>query len=122
VLIVDDDEVFCLLLVEILEREGVNAAWTTDSPAGYNMALRGDYDLFILDVRMPLLSGTEFTQRLKESKPEAPVILISAFADHALQKTARSLGAALLSKPFSPHSLLEAMAKVLGQHMNNGKP
>jgi DNA-binding response OmpR family regulator len=122
VLIVDDDEVFCLLLAEVLEREGIAVAWTTDSIAGCDMAVREDYDLFIVDVRMPLLSGTEFTQRLKLSKPRASVVLISAFANHALQETATHLGAALLSKPFCPSALLKVMSTLLGQPVVNGKP
>jgi DNA-binding response OmpR family regulator len=92
VLIVDDDEIFCVLLAEILKQEGIDAAWTTDSQAGCEMSLRDNYDLFILDVRMPLLSGAEFAQRLRKSKPCALVVLISAFADDALQETAHSLG------------------------------
>jgi DNA-binding response OmpR family regulator len=116
VLVVDDDEIFCLLLTEILEREGINAAWTTDSPAGYDMAFRDDYDLFIVDVRMPLLSGTAFAEGLKKEHPNAKIILISAFADEALQKTARGLGVTLLSKPFTPDRLLTLTAEVLGQH------
>ena len=115
VLVVDDDETSCRLLAKVLSGVGMKADWTTDSLAGYDLSLRQHYDLFILDVRMPLLSGTEFAGGLKKEHPEAKVILISAFADEALKQTAKSLNVSLLSKPFTPDRLLKVTAKVLGR-------
>jgi DNA-binding response OmpR family regulator len=116
VLIVDDDETFCRLLGKVFKRHRMEAEWITDSLTGYQMSLRYPYDLFILDVRMPFLSGTAFAEGLKEVNPNAKIILISAFADEALQKTARGLGVTLLSKPFTPDRLLTLTAEVLGHH------
>ncbi len=115
-LIVDDDETSCQLLVKVLKRKGMEAEWTTDSLAGYNLSRHHHYDLFILDVRMPLLLGTELAEGLKKENPNAKIILISAFADEALQKTAQSLGVSLLSKPFTLDRLLEATSEILGRH------
>jgi DNA-binding response OmpR family regulator len=115
VLIVDDDETTCRLLVKILRSRGLEAEWTTDSLTGYNLSLHRPYDLFILDVRMPLLLGTEFAEGLKKENPGAKIILISAFADEALRQTAKNLGASLLSKPFTPGRLLQVTSEVLGQ-------
>jgi CheY-like chemotaxis protein len=69
----------------------------------------------LLDVRMPLLSGTEFAEGLKKEHPNVKIILISAFADETLQKTAHNLGVMLLSKPFTPDRLLTLTGEVLGQ-------
>jgi DNA-binding response OmpR family regulator len=114
-LIVDDDETTCRLLEKVLKSKGMEAEWTTDSVAGYNMSLRHDYDVVILDVRMPSLSGTEFTAGLKKENSGVKIILISAFADEALQKTAKNLGVALLSKPFTPDRLLAVTSEVLSR-------
>jgi CheY-like chemotaxis protein len=114
-LIVDDDEISCRLLVKILKSKGMEAEWTTDSLTGYNMSLHHPYDLFILDVRMPLLLGTEFAEGLKKENPNAKIILISGFADKALQETAKNLGVSLLSKPFTPDRLLEVTFAVLSR-------
>jgi DNA-binding response OmpR family regulator len=116
VFIVDDDETSCQLLEKVFKRQGLEAEWTTDSLVGYQLSLQHPYDLFILDVRMPLLSGTEFAERLKKEHPNAKIILISAFADEALQKTAQNLGVTLLSKPFTPDRLLKLTTEMLGQH------
>jgi DNA-binding response OmpR family regulator len=114
-LIVDDDQTSCQLLVKVLQGNGISADWTTDSLAGYSMSLQQPYDLLLLDVRMPGILGTEFAEGLKKEKPDAKIILISAFADHALRETADRLGVPLLSKPFTPARLLEVIATVLRQ-------
>jgi DNA-binding response OmpR family regulator len=115
VLIIDDDATSCQLLAKVLKSKGLEAEWTTDSLAGYHLSLHHPYDLFILDVRMPLLLGTDLAAGLKQQQPGAKIILISAFADEALRQTATSLGVALLSKPFTPNRLLEVTAEVLGR-------
>src|SRR5919109_2195669 len=114
VLVVDDKEIFCRLLVEVLESEGMEAAWTTDVAAAYEMSTDHPYDLFILDVRMPLLLGTELAEALKTNNPSAKIILISAFADEPLLKTSQSIGVPLLSKPFTAKRLLEVVQSTLG--------
>jgi DNA-binding response OmpR family regulator len=114
VLIVDDDESFCRLLAEILEKKGAEVSWTTDSLEGYEMSYRQRYDLFIFDVRMPLFLGTELAEGLKKDKPDAKIILISAFADDSLRKISQKMNAPLLSKPFTAENLLETVENALG--------
>jgi two-component system, sensor histidine kinase len=115
ILIVDDDQTSCQLLVKVLTASGISADWTTDSIASYTMFLQRPYDLVILDVRMPGILGTELAEGIKQEKPDIKILLISAFADKALRKTADRLGAALLSKPFTPARLLEAIATLLSR-------
>jgi DNA-binding response OmpR family regulator len=95
VLIVDDDESLCRLLAVILERQGAEVSWTTDSRKGYEMFSRQPYDLFIFDVCMPLFLGTELAEGLKQIRAGAKLILISAFADDSLRKISQKLGAPL---------------------------
>jgi CheY-like chemotaxis protein len=115
VLVVDDNEIFCRLLAEILQDEGMEATWTTDVVAAYDlMSPKHGYDLFILDVRMPLIQGTELAEAFKATHPSARIILISAFADESLLKISQSIGVPLLSKPFSARRLLEVVQSTLG--------
>lgn len=114
VLIVDDDESFCRLLAEILERKGAEVSWTTDSLQGYEMSSRQPYDLFIFDVLMPLFLGTELAEGLKKDRPGAKIILISAFADDSLRDISQKIGAPLLSKPFTAELLMETVEHTLG--------
>ncbi|HEX2931397.1 MAG TPA: response regulator, partial [Candidatus Binatia bacterium] len=107
ILVIDDDEIFCRLLVEILEEMGIRAVWTTNGLTGYEMLARDDYDLCIIDVRMPLVLGTELAEAIREDYPRIKIILASAFADQALHDYARRLGVLLLSKPFTPSRLVD---------------
>jgi DNA-binding response OmpR family regulator len=114
VLIVDDDETFCQFLAEVLQNNGMQVVWTTDGIAGYDMSTQQDYDIFIVDVRMPLILGTELAEALKKDHSHAKIILVSAFADPTLLRLAKRIDVPLLSKPFSTTHLLEAVKRVLG--------
>ncbi|HEX9147143.1 MAG TPA: response regulator [Candidatus Binatia bacterium] len=114
VLIIDDDEIFCGFLAEILKHRGFQVTSTSDALAGYDMALHNPYDLLIIDVRMPGVLGTELAESLRKEKPQAKIILISAFADESLSETAARLGVALVSKPFSAHRLYDIIAMTIG--------
>ncbi|MGE5820375.1 MAG: response regulator [Deltaproteobacteria bacterium] len=113
VLVVDDDETFCRLLVEVLEGKGINVAWTTDGLEGYEKSLYETFDLFILDQRMPLILGNELIEELRKDNPRAKIILTSAFADEALQNWSQRLGVPLLSKPFNANRLLQLVEQAL---------
>ena len=115
VLIVDDDETFCRFLAETLEGHALQAEWTTDGFEGYEMSLDCDYDLYILDMRMPLVFGTELIEDIREDKPDARIILISAFPDDELQRLSKKLNVSLLPKPFSPRHLIEKVTQLLGE-------
>ena len=115
VLIVEDDEVFCQFLTEILESRAFEVVRATDGLAGYEKAWAFPYDLYILDVRMPGLLGSEIAEALKQKNPRAKIILISAFPDETLRQTAASMEAPLLSKPFSADDLLQVIDKTSRQ-------
>jgi DNA-binding NtrC family response regulator len=115
ILVIDDDETFCCLLVEILEEMGVRAVWTTNGLTGYEMLTRDDYDLCIIDVRMPLVLGTDLAEAIREVYPQVKIILASAFADETLQEYAKRKGILLLSKPFTANRLLDTLELALGE-------
>ncbi len=115
ILIIDEDKTFCELLAETLEGAGIEAVWTTDGPDAIEKSLSGAFDVIILDVQMPLVSGAEVARAVKQEKPQAGVILSSTFADEALRRMASHLGASVLSKPFSTNDLLEMIEKIVSE-------
>lgn|SRR5574341_196977 len=117
ILVIDDDEIFCRLLVEILEEIGVEAVCKTDGIDAYELLSRETYDLCIIDVRMPIILGTDLAEALKEDHPRLKIILASAFADHALQEYAKRKGIFLLSKPFTKLQLFETVEIALGESL-----
>jgi two-component system, NtrC family, response regulator HydG len=115
ILIVDDDKTFCQLLVELLAGQGHEVDWTSRGLEGYKMSQRKFYDLFIFDVRMPFLMGTDLAEGLKEQSPGSKIILISAFADEILRNAAKALGIPLLSKPFTAEKFLALVAETVAR-------
>lgn len=115
ILIVDDDKTFCQFLAEVLEKKGHEVDWTNYALKGYKMSQVKFYDLFVFDVRMPLVFGTELARGLQEEFPATKIILISAFADSALRNTAKTLGVPLLSKPFTTETFLALVEKIRHQ-------
>ena len=120
VLVVDDDEVFCRFLVEVLEGIGMEVAWTTNGMTAYELLRRETFDISILDVRMPLVLGTEIAEAIRQERPQAAIILASAFADPTLQEYAKRNGIVLLSKPFSAKQLIDEVQLAAGNAAEPG--
>ena len=111
ILVIDDDEVFCRLLVEILEEIGFEAVCQTNGLDAFDTLSRYPCDLCIIDVRMPLILGTDLAAAIREDYPATKLILASAFADEALREYARRKGILLLSKPFSKSQLIDTVRR-----------
>ena len=115
-LIVEDDLTFREYLAELLKGKGFEVTAATDGVRGYELSQKNQYDVFIIDVRMPLVLGTELAQALKQERPAARIILISGFADAGLRRAAADLGVALLSKPFSAAQFLDLIDRTVVGH------
>ena len=109
VLVIDDDEIFSRLLVELLEDVGIEASCSIDGLAAHEMMEHDPFDLCIIDQRMPFILGTELAEAIQQMHPHIKIILASAFADQVLKEYARRKGIFLLSKPFTRSQLLEAV-------------
>lgn len=66
---------------------------------------RGEFDLIITDMRMPVASGLDAVARLRRVDRTTPVILITAFGDEATHGAAERLGAHVFDKPFDLEDL-----------------
>jgi DNA-binding response OmpR family regulator len=72
-----------------------------------------EVDLVISDIRMPVCSGLEILEGLRQAHRKIPVILMTAFGDDETRATANRLGAVLLDKPFALEDLREAVRALL---------
>jgi len=111
ILVVDDDKGFCRLLAELLEAHGYEVDWASHALEAFKMAQQKNYELFVIDVHMPVILGIDLAKGLKEDKPSAKIVLISAFANQSLKTQANKLGLPLLSKPFTNETFLDLVAK-----------
>ncbi|MGH8268799.1 MAG: response regulator transcription factor [Steroidobacteraceae bacterium] len=112
-LIVDDDDELCSMLVEYLAPEGFTAETAGTGPAALERVGRGGLDLMVLDVMLPQLSGFEVLRRLR-SVSRIPVIMLTARGEEVDRVIGLELGADdYLAKPFSPRELVARIRAVL---------
>jgi DNA-binding NtrC family response regulator len=81
ILVVDDDEVACEELCELLTEEGYEVVGKHRGEAALAAAQDEAFDVCISDIRMPGMSGLELLAQLREVRPETLVVLITAFGD-----------------------------------------
>lgn len=113
ILIVEDEEKIARFLELELEHEGYQAAKAGDGRTGLAMAESGQYDLLVLDIMLPELSGLELLRRLRKSS-QMPVILLTA-RDAVMDKVSGlDLGADdYITKPFAIEELLARIRVLL---------
>ena len=100
-LIVDDDDALRVLLSAILKREGFRTMEARDGQEALELLDAASFDLIVLDVMMPRLSGHDVLSWLVSHVPARPnVIVLSAASEKHLALVDRTIAAAVLRKPF----------------------
>ena len=107
ILVIDDESRILNVVARGLRAEGYAVDVEAEGAAGLAAALADPYDLVLLDLLMPGMSGTDVLARLLQRKPGQPVIVLSALTDTASKVNALDHGAEdYLAKPFSLEELL----------------
>ncbi len=101
ILVVDDDEVACNLLREVLAEEGYKVEMVKSGQEAVKKGETAFYDLVITDLKIPDLDGLEVLKCYKQMSPETLVIMITAFGSIESAIEAMNAGAFdYISKPF----------------------
>jgi DNA-binding NtrC family response regulator len=79
ILIVEDEEVLRQSLAELLTDEGYQVHQAGDGKQAYEFILNSPVDLVISDIRMPKMNGIELLAKLKQTAPQIPVIIVTAY-------------------------------------------
>jgi two-component system, OmpR family, response regulator CpxR len=113
ILIIDDDTGLCDLLTEYLSSEGFFVDSVYDGDEGEARALAGEYDLIVLDVMLPRVSGFELLRRLR-LKSSVPVLMLTARGDDVDRIVGLEMGADdYVPKPFNSRELVARIRAVL---------
>lgn len=110
-LVVDDNRALAEDLGEILRDEGYDVAVYDDPVRALSEEGERDFDLALLDIRMPKLDGVALHQRLMAGHPRARFVLMTAYTED--DRIAQALGAGVrkvLTKPVVLSELLQAVA------------
>lgn len=113
-LIIDDDTRLAEMLAEYLGPEGLELTAIASGVQGLRSAQRENFDLIILDVMLPGLSGFDVLKQLREGGSKTPVIMLTARGDDVDRIVGLDLGADdYLPKPFNPRELLARVKAIL---------
>jgi DNA-binding NtrC family response regulator len=112
ILVVDDEEDLRKSLAEILELEGLQVAQAQNGYIAIEKAKTNLYDIVLLDVRMPGISGLETLNQVRSLQPHIKAIMMTG---HPLENTRNNLLKGIygiLHKPFSIAKLMTMIQQI----------
>lgn len=107
ILIVDDEKGLRIGTQRLLEEEGYDVIAADSGKEGISLGLKNDFDVAVIDLKMPDYDGLEVLKEIKTAKPNTICFIATAFAsyDTAIQST--RLGAfGYIPKPFTPEEFI----------------
>lgn len=123
VLLIEDEQHVAAFIRKGLEENGMQVVQAFDGTTGLTMALSDDFDVIILDIVMPGMSGLELCTKLrKEHDNQTPVLMLTALGTTDDIVEGLSLGADdYLPKPFKFRELLARVRALSRRKMAVGK-
>lgn len=113
VLVVEDHEPLCRLVVRVLDAEGYDVQGVGTAAAALRVSTREHLDLLIADHDVPGAHGTEIARRSVAHNPALRVLFVSGSAPHSLDLEVHAASVAFLQKPFSIDDLVAVVPQVL---------
>jgi DNA-binding NtrC family response regulator len=113
-LVVDDEEPQRMMLAKILGRAGFQVVTAADGTEALSSLKDAPFDLMLTDQRMPSMDGLELLERVRRTRPELPIILMTAYGTVSTAVEAMKRGASdYLTKPFERDELLVVVEKAI---------
>ena len=114
VLIIEDDRSTRTGIIEALQIEQYICDEAADGQEGFEMALKGNYSLILLDLMLPLKSGMDICKDLRNKNVMTPIIMLTGKREEIDKIVGLELGADdYITKPFSIRELLARIKAVL---------
>ncbi len=111
ILVVDDEASLRVILSQVLSEDGHEVTEAASGEEALEAFKDGDYPLVITDIKMTGMSGIDLLKKIKETRPDTQVIIITSHASIDSAITALRLGAYdYLIKPFEDIDLVSAVA------------
>jgi DNA-binding NtrC family response regulator len=118
VLLVDDEEEFVETLAERMRTRGMEVATTTSGSEALDRVDDEDFDVVVLDLKMPGIDGLEALKRIKRRRPDIQVVLLTGYATVEKGVEAIKEGALeFLEKPIDLKALTEAIHRAKATKM-----
>ncbi|MHB8578652.1 MAG: response regulator transcription factor [Ignavibacteriaceae bacterium] len=123
ILIVEDEPNMVLGLKDNFELEGYKVETAREGESGLKKILDNTYDLIILDVMLPNISGFEICKTVRKKGNDTPIILLTARGEELDRVLGLELGADdYVTKPFSVRELIARIKAILRRRENAIQP
>lgn len=114
ILVVDDDKDFSRNVRDILELKDYEVVTAYDGFGALELVKQNGFNLVLMDVRMPGMDGVEAFKKIKETSPDTPVIMVTAYAVEELMREALREGAfGCLRKPLDFDKLFQLIKNAI---------
>lgn len=114
ILLVDDEDYMLALLKEIVQMLGYRPVTAASGSQALERLAAHSVDLVITDMNMPGMSGLELLSRVRQAKPQVPVVLISGYGlEHAAMAARKHQADGFIGKPFH----LEELRHCIERHL-----
>ena len=118
VLIVDDEKGLRVGAQRLLEDEGYEVDTAENGTKGIELGTKNEYDLAVIDLKMPDVEGLEVLKKIKSGKPNTVCFIATAYASYDTAIDATRLGAfGYIPKPFTPEELISQLEKGFKQRL-----
>lgn len=119
ILVVDDEPDMCWALENILSPEGYQIATATSGKKALELAQERRFEVVFIDAKLPDVDGIELSSRIKQTSPQAAIVMISGYfyrEDEAIDETlANELCVSFISKPFDLDEVRLAAKKAVAK-------
>lgn len=123
ILIVDDEPNVASFMARALQAKGFSVDITDNGRAGLDRAMASDYELVILDLRMPDVNGVTVLKEFRRDRPQQRVMVVSAAAGVEVKVRCLELGAVdFLAKPFELAELTARVSARVGSPLSDSDP
>ena len=113
IVLIDDEEMVLEAVGRILTIKGFAVTSFSDSVVGESYAMQNEFDLMVLDVRMPKRTGVEVAVNILERRPDARILITTGQAEDAeLLRAVRAGVCGILQKPFEIDDVVDYLAQV----------
>jgi DNA-binding response OmpR family regulator len=113
VLLVDDEQELVATLAERLAFRGVDAEWATNGHDAVVLARRERFDVAVLDVKMPRVSGIQLKKEIESIRPEMKFIFVTGHGSEEDFRIGSAVADRYLAKPLDIESLVQALTEVV---------
>ena len=112
ILLVDDEKKFVLMLAKRLSLRGFDADYAYTGEEALDMIRKKDYEVAVLDVKMPGIGGIELRRKISEISPKMKFIFLTGHGSKQDFEVGSLEAAHYLSKPLKIENLLETLTQM----------